>query len=85
MKPPRGLTIYFVDGTSMRLEFPAQADNAYGAVLKMKEVIKDRQLILEVEGALLLFPFENIKYFQIYPVPVDKLPSDVVKGARIVT
>jgi len=52
MKRQRGLTIHFVDGTSMQFEFPAQTENEYAAVLKMKEVIKDRQLIIEVDGAL---------------------------------
>ena len=84
MKRQRGLTIHFVDGTSMQFEFPAQTENEYAAVLKMKEVIKDRQLIIEVDGALLLLPFENIKYFHVYPVPTDKLPPTIIKGARAV-
>ena len=84
MKRQRGLTIHFVDGTSMQFEFPAQTENEYAAVLKMKEVIKDRQLIIEVDGALLLLPFENIKYFDVYPVPTDKLPPNIIKGARAV-
>ena len=83
MQRERGITIHFVDGSKMELEFPPQADNEYAAILKLKEVIKDRQLMLEVDGALLLMPFENIKYIQVYPVPTDKLPPNVVRGARL--
>ena len=83
MDKERGIKIHFMDGTTMQLAFPPQAENVYGALIKMKEVIKDRQLMLEVDGALLLMPFENIKYIQVYPVPTDKLPSNVVRGARM--
>ena len=83
MQRERGITIHFVDGSKMELEFPPQADNEYAAILKLKEVIKDRQLMLEVDGALLLMPFENIKYIQVYPVPTDKLPANIVRGAKI--
>jgi hypothetical protein len=85
MTKERGLTIHFIDGSKMQLEFPPQAENEYGAILKLKEVLKDRQLMIEVDGALLLMPFDNIKYVQVYPVPTDKLPPNVVRGARMST
>jgi len=83
MKRERGVTIHFTDGSKMTLEFPPQAENEYGALLKLKEVTKDRQLMFEVDGALLLMPFENIKYIQVYPVPTTKLPPNVVQGAKL--
>ena len=85
MNRQRGITIHFIDGSNMQIEFPPQAENEYGAIIKMKEVVKDRQLMFEVEGALLLMPFENIKYIQVYPVPTSKLPPGVIQGARIVS
>jgi len=84
MKRERGVTVHFMDGSKMQLEFPPQAENEYGALLKLKEVIKDRQLVFEVDGALLLMPFENIKYIQVYPVPTQKLPPNIVQGAKLV-
>jgi hypothetical protein len=36
--------------------------------------------VLEAEGALIVIPFENIRYLQVYPVP-KKLPSYAIKGA----
>jgi len=83
MQRERGVTIHFTDGSRMQMQFPPQAENEYGAILKLKEVIKDRQLMFEVDGALLLLPFENIKYIQVYPVPTDKLPANIVRGAKI--
>ena len=83
MEKQRGITIHFTDGTKMQLEFPSQADNEYAAVMKFKEILKERQLLLEVDGAVMMLPFENIKYVQVYPVPTDKLPPTVIRGARI--
>jgi hypothetical protein len=83
MKKELGVAIYFTDGSKMQFEFPLQAENEYGALLKLKEVIKDRQLMFEVDGALLLMPFENIKYVQVYPVSTTKLPPNVVQGAKL--
>jgi hypothetical protein len=31
---------------------------------------------------LLMFPFHNIKYIQVYPAP-DPLPSNVIRGASM--
>lgn len=84
LKNQRGITIHFVDGSKMQLEFPPQAENVYGSLIKLKEVQKERMLVFEVDGALLMMPFENIKYLQLHPVPTDKLPSSVITGARVV-
>lgn len=82
MKARRGLTIHFMDGTKMSLNFPPQAANEYAAVLKLKEVLKARELLVEVDGALLVIPFENIKYLQAYPAP-PKLPETAITAASI--
>jgi len=39
--------------------------------------------MVETDGALLMFPFSNIKYLQVYPSPA-KLPDYVIKGATLV-
>ena len=82
MKARRGLTIHFIDGTKMSLNFPPQAENEYAAVLKLKELLKTRQLLVEVDGALLVIPFENIKYIQAYPAP-PKLPETAITAASV--
>ena len=80
MKDERGLTIHFMDGTNLRLRFPKQTANEHAAVLKLKEILNNRQLLVEAEGALLVIPFENIKYIQAYPAP-KKLPETTIVAA----
>ena len=80
MKDDRSLTIHFMDGTNLRLRFPKQAANEHAAVLKLKEILNTRQLLVEAEGALLVIPFENIKYIQAYPAP-KKLPETTIVAA----
>ena len=81
MSERRGLIIYFMDGTKKVLEFPQQvADSDVAAAAKLKEALEARRLVIEAEGALIVIPFENIKYLQAYPVP-KKLPAGVIRGA----
>jgi hypothetical protein len=49
-------------------------------VIKLKEALSARHLIVEVDGALLIIPFENIKYVQAYPAPA-KLPENAIRAA----
>ena len=78
----RGLTIYFMDGKTMKLDFPKQTLNEWGAAIKIKEVLGAPHLLAEVDGMLLIFPFANIKYIAAYPAP-GKLPELTIKGATI--
>ena len=78
----RGLTIYFMDGKTMKLDFPQQAQNDWGAAIKIKEVLGQPHLLAEVDGMLLIFPFVNIKYIAGYPAP-SKLPENTIRGATI--
>jgi hypothetical protein len=81
-EPSRGLTIYFMDGKSMKLDFPKQTLNEWGAAIKIKEVLGQPHLLAEVDGMLLIFPFANIKYIAAYPAP-SKLPEHTIKGATV--
>jgi hypothetical protein len=78
----RGLTIHFCDGTKLNFEFPAQTPNEMAALLKLEEVLKQRQIIVTVDGAVLIIPFENIKFIQAFPAP-PKLPRHAILGASI--
>ena len=69
-----------MDGSKKYLEFPQQKGDDYTRSLRLKELLAGRHLVVEAEGALLVFPFENIKYVQAYPAP-KQLPEYVVKGA----
>ena len=81
MSEQRRMIIHFTDGSKKLLEFPAQvADGDAAAAGKLKEALESRHLVLEAEGALVLIPFENVKYIQVSPAP-KKLPQGVIRGA----
>ena len=76
----RGIVIHFMDGSNKYLEFPKQQVDDYSQALKLKELLEARNLVIEADGALLVFPFDNIKYVQAYPAP-KRLPDFTIKGA----
>ncbi|HEX4987039.1 MAG TPA: hypothetical protein VFV71_13335 [Burkholderiales bacterium] len=78
----RGLTIHFMDGTKMSLNFPKQAENEAAVNLKLNEVLNARHMLVEVDGGVLLIPFENVKYIQASPGPVS-LPKYAIRAASI--
>ena len=79
MPEQRRLIIHFVDGSKKLLEFPQQVADASVAA-KLQEALEARHLVIEADGALVIIPFENIRYLQAYPAP-KKLPSYAIKGA----
>ena len=82
MDEQRGITIHFTDGSKKLLEFPRQlSPGDLAAADKLKAMLEQRNLMVEAEGALLVFPFENIRFVQIYPAP-KKLPAGVIRGAK---
>ena len=83
MPDKRAVTVYFTDGSSLSLDFPRQTANESAAALKLEEVLKKRQLLVEADGALLMIPFDNVKYIQLYPVPKDAPNIDWIKDATV--
>jgi hypothetical protein len=81
MTDQRGLTIHFTDGNKLSLDFPKQTENEAAAALKMEDVLKNRYMLFEAEGTLLLIPFENVKYLQLYPAPKSVPGHTYIKGA----
>jgi hypothetical protein len=80
MADKREMTIHYMDGSQMKLEFPVQARNESAQVIKLKELLAARHVVVEADGALLIIPMENIKYIQAYPAPT-KLPESVIRAA----
>lgn len=84
MKPnQRGVTVHFNDGTKMSLAFPQQTDNEAAARLKLDDVLKKRYVMFEADGTLMLIPFENVKYLQLYPAPESVPGHTYIKGASV--
>ena len=80
MASKREMTIHYMDGSSMKIDFPVQAPNESAQVIKLREALAARHLIIEADGALLIIPFENVKYIQAYPSPA-KLPENAIRAA----
>jgi len=81
MSEKRGILIHFMDGSKKLLEFPQQvADTDASAAAKLKEALEAGKLVIEAEGALIVIPFDNVKYLQVHPAP-KKLPAGVIRGA----
>jgi hypothetical protein len=57
-----------------------QAPNESAQVIKLREALAARHLIIEADGALLIVPFENVKYIQAYPAPA-RLPENAIRAA----
>ena len=82
-KQKRSMIIHFNDGSNRLIEFPAPLpDGDANLAARLKEALDARHLILEVDGALVVIPVDNIKYLQSYPAP-KKLPAYAIKGASL--
>jgi hypothetical protein len=79
----RGMTVVFTDGSKMSLNFPRQSANDVAAGLKIDDVLKKRYVLLEADGTLLMIPFENVRYFQLYPAPKTIPHQTYIKGASV--
>ena len=85
----RILTLHFIDGTKLSLEFPEQTKLASAKQMKVADLLAARQLLIEAEGSLLVIPVANIKYMSVsipsLPTkgPGSLLPRQTLLGARI--
>lgn len=83
MNNQRAITIHFNDGTKMSLDFPKQAPSEVAAMLKLNDVLQKRHMLFEADSTLLVVPFENVRYVQVYPAPADIPGQAYIKGASI--
>jgi hypothetical protein len=79
----RALTVHFCDGTKLAVTFPQQTTNEAAAQLKFDDVLEKRQILLEVEGTLVIVPFENVKYMQFHPAPEKVRGHTYISGATL--
>jgi hypothetical protein len=82
MEKKRGMTIFFNDGSKISVDYPVDNPTPTNITAQIQGLLKDQYLLVEVDSALLMFPFHNIKYIQVYPAP-DPLPSNVIRGASM--
>jgi hypothetical protein len=82
MAQQRGLTIHFMDGSKLKLEFPKQTASESAAAVKLKEILSAGYIVADVEGVLMTIPFTNVKYLSLHPAP-RALPEYVIKAAKV--
>ena len=82
MKHDRGITIHFTDGTSLGFEFPQQTENIYARQIMTREILAERLLMVESDGALYFVPFDNIRYISAFPATGD-VPKNTIRGATV--
>jgi hypothetical protein len=78
----RFLTIHFIDGSEKKVTFPKQGGNPLLLAKRVQEAIDSRQLAIEIDGQLFVFPMSNVKYLQMSPSP-DELPETVILGGAL--
>jgi hypothetical protein len=81
MTADRGMVIHFMDGSSLKLEFPKQVKHDESIVPRIEKILERGLLMAEVDGALMLVPFSNVKYLQVYPAP-DRLPDYALREVK---
>lgn len=84
MTDKRGISIFFNDGSKVTLDFPKQSANEAAAQMKLEDVLKKRYVMFEADGALMLIPFENVKYIQLYPAPEKVSGHTYIKEATVI-
>ena len=75
------LVIRFMDGAEERFEYPRLPQDDVNLVARIEEALDAKHLLIEVEGKLIIYPFQSIKAIEISPSP-EKLPRIVMKKAR---
>jgi hypothetical protein len=82
--PQRGLTIFFMDGTSAQVTFPVQNEDLYRRKVMLDEILKRRALAIEADGAVHFIPLDNVKYMTIFPAG-ETVDPGTIKGASFST
>lgn len=87
MKRDRAMTIYFMDGTKVSFDFPAQKANDAARSILFEEILDQPYIMVEADGALLLYPMANIKSIQLAMLSGETLamaPKGLIRGATVV-
>ena len=85
------LTMHFVDGSKLSLDFPSATENPAARKLRIADFLTSKHLVVEAEGSVLVFPVANIKYLAFSTtgqaaakgVVGGALPRHTLFGARI--
>jgi len=85
----RTVTLHFIDGTKLSLEFPDQTGTNAARKLKMSDFLTEQHIVIEAEGSVLVIPVANVKYMSFTTPMLDSkdmkeaLPRHAIVGASI--
>lgn len=82
MDEKRWMTINFTDGTEKHCDFQVQQLDFVTLGDLIEKSIESNKLIMEVDGAMNVFPYANITYIRVSPDP-EILPDITVKGVQL--
>ena len=88
MNRDRALTIHFLDGTHVSFGFPMQRGNDAARSIMLDEILANPYLMIEADGALLVYPMSAIKSIQLSDLSGNTLAvpaKGIVRGATIIT
>ena len=86
MKRDRAMIIHFMDGTNVSFTFPAQEANSFGSTLLIEELVQSPFLLVEADGAVLMYPVTNIKSIQLTNLSGEGqtvTPKGLIRGATV--
>jgi hypothetical protein len=86
MTRDRAMIVHFMDGTHVSFTFPAQEANSFGSTLLIEELLKSPYLLVEADGALLMYPVANIKSIQLTNLSGEGqavTPKGMIRGASV--
>ena len=81
MEERKNMVIHFIDGSKVSFDFPQQVKDPMLLIRHMEKSLSQPYIAIESEGAVLLYPRDNIKSIQIYPAP-EKMSEFVIRGAE---
>ena len=81
----RQLTLHFTDGSRIAFDFPQQAADEAARQMKVAQFLAAKNLVIEADGSILIFPVANIKYIAIAGVSMAgrNAPKVMIRGARV--
>jgi hypothetical protein len=88
MTHDRTMTLHFNDGSKMTFEFPEQAKSAAARHIKLSEFMASKNVVVEAEGQVMVFPMTSIKYIAFHSAGQSffkgpSLPRQSIIHARI--
>ncbi len=83
MQQDRFLTVYFLDGSDMSINFPKQPGNPLLLAKRVQAALDADQVTIEIDGQLMMIPKSSVKYMTVSPVP-EELPETIIQGGRFV-